>query len=449
MPQGPASRRHSSEDFEATDSEEASRSARDQPLSLSHYLTVLAAHGDGSVSAGVALDLVLNDIVKRACLATNASAGAIAIANDDEMVCRATTGEHAPDLGTRLDTSHGLSGACIREKVWQRCKDTETDSRVNAAVCRHLGVRSIVVVPILNAGELVGIIEMFSIRPDAFSDRETTALQSFSHEVAENLQRAAQTQGLPPLSQAEDTASVASLPELVTMTPVANQTDVSNISTQTPEVQNSRDFSTTTLLACVVILALVVGWMMGRSGWRRSSDKTAPANKQLAGRPGQTVGVSSGGSEQPASQAPSETNQPKLTGAGTADGGLVVTRDGKVIFRTPPQTGNAPVGDNGKHSGANTNTVRLSPDAAEHYLLNRVEPEYPEQARNNQVQGSVVLDTLVGTDGTVQKITPVSGNPELLPAATQAVRQWRFRPYLDNGKAKPFTTQITVVFRLP
>ena len=448
MPQ-PASRRHSSEDSEAHP-EEASGADRDKPLSLSQYLTALAPYSDGSVSAGVALDLVLNDVVKRACLATNASAGAIALADHDEMVCRATTGENAPDLGMRLDTSHGLSGACVITKLWQRCNDTENDSRVNAAVCRHLGVRSILVVPVLHANELIGIIEMFSVRPHAFSDRETEALQAFSQEVLENLQRAAEAHNLPSLLQAKDTESAASMAELVTMTPVANQTDVSSVSTQTSEAQPSKDFSTTILLVCVVILALVVGWMVGRSAWRHEARKTAPASKQLAGRAEQTSSESSALPEQPASQSPSiSTAQPKLTGAGTADGGLVVTRDGKVIFRTPPQAVSQPVGHKAKTNGADKGAVRLTPDAAEQYVINRVEPEYPEQARKDQVQGSVVLDTLVGRDGSVQKITSVSGNPELLPAATQAVQQWRFRPFLNKGQAREFTTQITVVFRLP
>jgi len=450
MPRSPASRRHFSEDIEVNDAEEALGDNRRKALPLSHYLTALAPYGDGSVSAGVALDLVLNDIIRRACLATNASAGAIALADHDEMVCRATTGENAPDLGMRLDTSHGLSGACVTTKLWQRCNDTENDSRVNAAVCRHLGVRSILVVPVLNANELVGIIEMFSVQPDAFSDRETEALQTFSQEVVENLRRAAEAQALPSLLQAKDTESVASLPELVTMTPVANQPDLSSTSTQSPEAQAPRDFSTTILLVCVVVLALIVGWVMGRSAWRHGPRQTAPATKQLAAPAEQGAGEPTGASEQAAGQSPSvSTAQPKLTGTGTADGGLVVTRDGKVIFRTPPQTVNHPVGHITKTNGANKNSARIAPDAAEHYLISRVEPEYPEQARKDQVQGSVVLETLVGTDGSVQKITPVSGNPELLQAATQAVQQWRFRPFLNNGQPQEFTTQITVVFRLP
>ncbi|HXY04148.1 MAG TPA: energy transducer TonB, partial [Terriglobales bacterium] len=145
------------------------------------------------------------------------------------------------------------------------------------------------------------------------------------------------------------------------------------------------------------------------------------------------------------------TAQPKITGTGDVDGGLVITRDGKVVFRSPAQHVKHAAGDTPKAgtTNADVSQLRLPSDVAEHYLVTRVEPEYPEQARKDQVQGSVLLDALVGKDGAVQKVTPVSGNPELVQAATQAIQQWRFRPYLNNGQPQEFTTQVNVVFRLP
>src|SRR5579862_4375383 len=118
-------------------------------LSLAELATALSAHGGGVLSADLALDLVLNEIVEHARLATGATAAAIALARGDEIVCRATTGANAPDLGVKLDVDAGLSGACVQTKQWQRCDDTETDSRVDAEVCRDLGVRSILVYPVV------------------------------------------------------------------------------------------------------------------------------------------------------------------------------------------------------------------------------------------------------------------------------------------------------------
>jgi len=111
----------------------------EEGLSLAELATALSAHGGGALSADLALDLVLNEIVEHARLATGATAAAIALVRGDEIVCRATTGANAPDLGVKLDVHSGFSGACVQSKKWQRCDDTETDSRVDAEICRGLG----------------------------------------------------------------------------------------------------------------------------------------------------------------------------------------------------------------------------------------------------------------------------------------------------------------------
>src|SRR5580693_398342 len=163
----------------------------EEGLSLTELATALSAHGGGVLSADLALDLVLNDIVEHARLATGATAAAIALARGDEIVCRATTGDNAPDLGVRLEVDAGLSGACVQSKKWQRCDDSETDSRVDAGICRSLGVRSILVFPVVREGNLLGVFEIFSPRPNAFSDREIQTLQALSRNIVNSLDRAA------------------------------------------------------------------------------------------------------------------------------------------------------------------------------------------------------------------------------------------------------------------
>jgi protein TonB len=79
----------------------------------------------------------------------------------------------------------------------------------------------------------------------------------------------------------------------------------------------------------------------------------------------------------------------------------------------------------------------------------RVEPDYPEPARVQHIEGPVVLEARVGKDGTVEKLSTVSGDPRLATAATDAVRQWRFKPFFRNGSPEEFQTRITVDFRLP
>lgn len=457
MPRTQVSRPDFSEPCEPNRAEQSKKTRSDEPaagVALAKCLSALAACGDGSVSAEVALDLVLNDILKRACMATNATAGAIALADKGEMVCRATTGENAPDLGIQLDTTHGLSGACVRTREWQRCGDTESDSRVNAAVCRHLGVRSILVVPVLSAAQLIGVIEIFSVRADAFGDGDVQSLQTFSQEVVENVQRALQARAPQPPPAPGVPTPLADSPESPTFEPGISTMELADAVKQT---EPEKDFSTTVLLVCVVLLALIVGWMTGRTQWlHRPTKSTAPVKQVVKSQselaPSDALPIRA--PDQPANrQTEPSTRQPKLTGAGSDAGdGLVITRDGKVVFRTPPQhADNVP---SAAHPGgadqAITNPgLRISPEVAQQYLVARVEPDYPEQARKDQVQGTVVLDANVATDGAVEKINPISGNPELMQAATQAVQQWRFRPYLEHGQPQEFTTRITVIFRLP
>ena len=70
----------------------------------------------------------------------------------------------------------------------------------------------------------------------------------------------------------------------------------------------------------------------------------------------------------------------------------------------------------------------LSADAAESSLLHQVEPDCPQEARRQGIQGSVVLDVHIGKDGAVQDVGLVSGQAVLADAATSAVKQWRFKP---------------------
>jgi TonB family protein len=93
--------------------------------------------------------------------------------------------------------------------------------------------------------------------------------------------------------------------------------------------------------------------------------------------------------------------------------------------------------------------VPVSPEIARTRLLQRIEPQYPVEARLQYIQGPVVLKAVVGKDGNVQELQVISGDAMLAKAAGDAVRQWRFKPYQPNGQAVEFETQITVNFTLP
>ena len=132
----------------------------------------------------VALDLRLHEILQQARLTTAANGAVIALAVGDRMVCRATLGEKAPSVGVSMNTRSGLSGACVQSREMQLCDDSLADPRVNAMACRDLGIRSIVVLPVLSGGELWGVLEVFSSVPHAFNESDLQSLQSLSRKIS-------------------------------------------------------------------------------------------------------------------------------------------------------------------------------------------------------------------------------------------------------------------------
>jgi protein TonB len=93
--------------------------------------------------------------------------------------------------------------------------------------------------------------------------------------------------------------------------------------------------------------------------------------------------------------------------------------------------------------------LQVAPEVAEGSLLHRVEPDYPEQARQQQIQGPVVLDVRTRRDGTIQELKLLSGQRLLADAAIAAVKQWRFRPHLVKGEPVEMQTTVTLNFKLP
>jgi protein TonB len=81
-------------------------------------------------------------------------------------------------------------------------------------------------------------------------------------------------------------------------------------------------------------------------------------------------------------------------------------------------------------------------------LVHKVQPAYPALARSARIQGVVVLEAMISKQGTIENLRLLSGHPMLAPAAIDAVRQWRYRPYILNGEPVEVETQITVNFAL-
>jgi len=92
--------------------------------------------------------------------------------------------------------------------------------------------------------------------------------------------------------------------------------------------------------------------------------------------------------------------------------------------------------------------VRVSRGVSEGLILKKVVPEYPSLARTARLGGAVVLSAIISKDGTIENLTVVSGHPMLVPAAINAVKQWRYRPFLLNGMPVEIETTINVIFQL-
>jgi periplasmic protein TonB len=92
--------------------------------------------------------------------------------------------------------------------------------------------------------------------------------------------------------------------------------------------------------------------------------------------------------------------------------------------------------------------VRVSSGVSTGLLIRKVNPNYPPLARQARIQGTVVLHAVISKEGSIENLTLVSGHPMLAPAAIDAVKQWKYKPYLLNGEPVEVDTEVQVNFTL-
>ena len=92
--------------------------------------------------------------------------------------------------------------------------------------------------------------------------------------------------------------------------------------------------------------------------------------------------------------------------------------------------------------------VRVSQGVTQNLILKKVAPKYPKEARKRHVQGSVLMQALIGEKGEIANLQLISGDPLLVKAAMDAVNKWKYKPYVLNGEPVEVETQITVNFTL-
>lgn len=129
------------------------------------------------------LDATLQLLVERAQYITGASGAAIALRQGETMVCCASSGASAPELGAHLQIDSGLSAESVKTRQILHCDDAENDPRVNRESCRSLGIASVVVMPLVRGEKVYGVFELLSGRPRAFEERDFVALNRLAEMI--------------------------------------------------------------------------------------------------------------------------------------------------------------------------------------------------------------------------------------------------------------------------
>ncbi len=418
------------------------------------------------ISADLALEVVLNEIVEQACVATGATGAAIVLKRDGEMVCRASSGPTAPELGSRLDTSSGLSGECVRTGKTQRTDDVLADSRADIEAAFQLGVRSVIVMPLQRGETLLGLFELLSSRPSAFEERDEQLMEALAGRALSNLERAAK-----PLQASQPPAAIGPTP--VASAKARPKPPKVVAAAEKPKAGRRFDWGTWLLGAGIVVSAVLLGILVAQHfalqkgiansaagpGKTKQTNVASQKTPEVVSPPPETNPGSGAMAEKsapttdhsavaasPATRAQSAPAPPK-PGSTVPAGGLLVYEGGQWVLRTAQGRKQVPA-PNAPSSGAQ-DVVSVSPIEAESSLVERVEPDYPEQARVQGIQGAVVLEVHISPDGKVEDALVVRGSPLLTRASMDAVKHWRFKPHLVNGRPTAMQTNVTLNFRLP
>jgi TonB family protein len=278
---------------------------------------------------------------------------------------------------------------------------------------------------------------VFSSQPNNFGRDDHQTLQSLANNIV-NAKKAA------ALGLAEDPSPAEVKPacdEARNEVPEESRALNSTVETLrpapnafTPETGAKNEVLTSALVVLVIAAAVLLGVVVGvRQMAKHSAEKaTAAAARNIdmspsPASPGSTVTV-------PKSDPSSNPANPKRAAAQPPVGGLIVTQNGKVVYRAEPSPSATP------------SPVR---EPSPNRLLHRVDPKYPELAKSQHIQGAVELEAQVLGDGTVGNVAVLRGDPLLAEAAASAVKQWKYQPYSVNGRSVERQERITVKFKLP
>src|SRR5947199_4065724 len=279
------------------------------------------------------LDEVLQLVAERALTITGADGVAIALAQDNAIICLASAGTIAPDAGMRLDPNSGFSGASFRTARIVRCDDAETDPRVNVQACRRLGTRSMVAVPLAGQQNVIGLLEAFSSEAYGFNDSDVRSLNLLAELILAAMKPEEEDQ-MAEISQRVVDANPEPIAEDVTVAlpskPLAPEVAVAphfqpdtppTTSPQLTKPEHARPGLRVAILLIAIAIAIGGGlwWKIGRSSGAQRSEQVTPAvsanGSSAAGQTNQATETDSSSSSEPSSPVREKLSVlPQVTG---------------------------------------------------------------------------------------------------------------------------------------
>jgi len=435
------------------------------------------ANNESSKSVrNIALTLVLTEIARQARATTAATGSVVLLMEGGTPVCGASSGVIAEEASEYLN---GCSGCHSSARTI--CEDSEMDSRFESALLRRLGVRSFVILPVVGENNsVVAILEVFSSCPGAFSERDSLALHALGRRIADYIELADRT------CSSDDSTALTTDQNMVPAQANLNRSArwLNRFYVAVPS-----EGWNLLLGAMTILLAILVGWMIGRAERQTAARSTTPSAQAVVSQSHTTVDLENSthsaalresipdtktavpSTDTLAPHMSVRTPQENKSGEkpkhqltipeATASS---ATSDDIVIVESEKHTSsiNSPSSPsiNQRHSGnppsgAESETedkqppVKVSEGVAQQHLLERVEPDYPESVRVQHLEGTVILNVHVSKQGVVRSLSCTAGDSQLCLLAAKAVRQWRFSPLFRDGTPTSFESPVTIEFALP
>ncbi len=432
---------------------------------------------------------ILRAIADAARVLTGAHGAALALRTNGVIQCRARSGEIAPELGSALNVESGISGECLRSATILVCNDAATDPRVDFEACFHLGVRSIVVVPLRGAMGIAGVMEAFSTRGYAFGSEQIDTLRA----LAEIAEIAYDREGRVPKPAAPSVNAAGRLSALFAAPSVATQPSTSpDVEEQTGAAKFSGEYSPkrSYWIPAVVAVALLLVGIVAWWSWRDSASEIAASEAPVSSfnQPEETSGnaaprvvplkpdaaivsqpldsmrtkgvlqnaaaidpeMTASRSSNPAPSAAIDTVEAiPVKAAADSESASSVSEPAPIVEVTPSTTAENLAGLSSAPAALPAFGAKVSTGVIEATLIERVNPVYPAEARIQRLAGLVSLDATVAEDGSVHDIKVISGPALLASAAISAVKHWRYSPSTLDGKPIEVQKRITIVFKLP